>query len=213
MRRLLMAVALSGCLMPVYAQKDFLTPDEADQLRLTQEPEERLRVYLKFAGQRMDLLEQLFAKPQTGRTGVIHDTLEQLTQIVEAIDTVIDDTLRRGRELKSVDFVAKREREILKKLEGYAARELPDASRYAFALDTAIETIRDSTEMAEEDLRDRTRTVEQREADAKKERETMMTPQQMESSRKAEEKKAEEASKAKKKPTLMRKGETAPEKK
>jgi hypothetical protein len=210
MRGLMLALLAWGCLSPALAQKDFLTADEAEQLRLVQDPEARLKVYLKYADQRMDLLEQLFAKAQTGRSGVIHDKLEELTKIVEAIDTVIDDTLRKRRELPTIEFVAAREREILKKLEGWAGLEPEDANRYAFALDTAIDTVKDSVEMAEEDLKDRARSVDEQEEQLKKQRESMMTPQQIEAQKKAAAKKEEEAAKAKKKPTLLRKGETAP---
>ena len=199
---------------PLAAQKDFLTAAEADQVRLVQEPEDRLRLYMKFAEQRMDLLDQLFANKKTGRSGVIHDTLEQLTEIIDAVDIVIDDTLKKRRELTSIEFVAASERQMLARLEKHAASNPDDLPRFEFALDQAIETMRDSAEMAEEDLKTRTRGVETREAELKKERETMMTPERAEEIKTAEaNKKEEEGKQQKKKPTLLRKGETLPGKK
>jgi hypothetical protein len=204
MRRLLIALALTAA--PLTAQKDFLTADEADQVREAQDPDARLKLYVHFARQRVDLLEQLFAKPKTGRSGMIHETLEQYTSIIDAMDTVIDDMLKHGKEILSLDFVAKAEREMLAKLQKFAGLENEDAGRYKFALEQAIETTGDSAEMAEDDLKDRRRGVETKEAEARKQREEMMTPERKEELAKEEKKKAEET--GKKKPTLLRKGET-----
>lgn len=192
------------CALP--AQRDFLTSDEADQLRLAQEPDARLKLYVHFARQRVDLLEQLFAKSQTGRSGMIHQTLEQYVEIIDALDTVIDDMLRKNREIKTLDFVTKAQREMLAKLESFSAVEAPDASRFAFVLDQAIETTRDSADMSEQDLKDRKHEVEVRASEAQKQQREMMTPERREEIQKAEQKKEE--TKKKKQPTLLRKGET-----
>ncbi|MCL4795034.1 MAG: hypothetical protein KJZ84_10735 [Bryobacteraceae bacterium] len=191
----------------VRAQRDFLTADEVDQLRITQEPDPRLRLYLKFAQQRVDLLEQLFSRPATGRSGMIHTTLGQLTQIIEAVDTVIDDTLRKGRELESIEFVAKENRKLLEKLNKFLDQEPPDLDRYQFAMENVIDTLEDSAEMAEEDLRMRRRSVAEREADDRKRRESMSTPERVKEAAETREKEAEQK---KKRPSLLRKGETLP---
>ncbi len=186
------------------AQRDYLTADEVDQLRIAQEPDLRIPLYQKFAEQRISLLEQLFSQKKTGRSGMIHDTLEQYTQITEAIDTFIDDALAHKKPVTTLAGLTKVQRDMLAKLEKFKEANPPDLERYLFVLDSAIDTTRDSIEMSEVDLKTRSQSVETRETEIKRDRQEMMTPE-----RQAEVKKQEEKEKAaeKKRPSLYKPGE------
>jgi hypothetical protein len=211
MKQLALPLLLFSLAWPATAQRDFLTSDEADQLRLAQEPDERLRLYVLFARQRVDMLDQFFAKKQTGRSGMIHQTLEQYTSIIDAIDTVIDDMLRKNKEIKTLETVSRAEKDMLGKLEKFAEDESPDSERWKFALEQAIETTRDSAELAELDLKERKHNVEVKASDERKRNQEMMTPQrraEMEKEAAKTEQAAKDSGKAKKQPSLLRKGET-----
>ncbi len=98
--------------------RDFLTSDEADQIREAQEPNARLLLYAKFATTRVALVEQLLSKEKVGRTTLIHDTLEDYAKIIEAIDTVADDALKRKLDITiGMKEVASAEKQMLATLQ------------------------------------------------------------------------------------------------
>ena len=145
--------------------RDFLTADEIDQVREVQDPSQRMDLYLKFARERVALVEKLVSKNKPGRSGLIHDTLEDYGKIIEAIDTVSDDALERGLPIgEGVAAVKKTEAELLASLKKIQESKPADLSRYEFALTQAIETTQDSADLASED-------VGKREADVVSEKE------------------------------------------
>jgi hypothetical protein len=192
---------------PLAAQRDFLTADETEQIRLNQDPNERLKLYAFFARQRVDLLKEMLSKKKAGRSVEIRDTLNEYSKIIDAIDTVADDALKRKTDIKiGLAAVAKAEREILPLLKQIDESQPEDAERYQFALKQAIETTTDSLELSEEDLNSRTKGIEAKAAKEREQREGMMQPKDLEQ-KKAEEKKAATEEKKRKAPTLKRKGE------
>lgn len=216
MRTLLCGVLLAAALGPLQAQKrDFLTADEADQIKEAQEPNLRLSLYAKFARQRIDLLKALLAKEKAGRSLMIHDTLEDYAKIIDAIDIVADDALQRKLDVKQgLAQVASAEKEMLPVLQKIEINPPKDSDRYEFVLKTAIDTTADSLDSAQEDLGQRAKDVADRAAKEEKARRDAMAPTEREAREAYDKKvaadKAKQESEQKKAPTLMRKGETPP---
>ncbi len=207
MRRLLLFLIA----LPLVAQRDFLTPDEVERIREAQEPNLRLALYANYAKLRLDLLKQLFAKEKPGRSILIYNQLDQYTKIIEAIDIVADDALRRKLDLTlGITEVAKAEEKMLAELQKFSASEPKDISRYDFVLKNAIEVTQDSLEISKTDLKDRSRNVAEREVAIQKEREALLSTEDKKEKAEAEKKSGETERKTRKVPTLRKKGEVPP---
>src|ERR1700689_1411790 len=171
-------VSLSLCAMVVFAApamigqatKDYLTPDELDQVREAQEPNDRIKLYVHFAKKRMDQGNQLIAKDNPGRSALIHDLLDNYTRIIEAIDTVADDALRRKLSIdKGNSVAATEEKTMSSQFQKIEESKPKDLERYDFALKEAIDTTSDSVELAEQDANARAKEIADKEVKQKAE--------------------------------------------
>ncbi len=204
---------------PLAAQRDFLTADEIDQIREAQEPNERLKLYSDFARLRVDLVRNLLSKDKPGRSILIHDTLDEYSKILDAIDTVADSASKTDLKL-GLAAVTAAESAILPMLKQIAESKPKDLARYEFSLTQAIETTSDSLDLAQEDLSKRAGEVEARQSAQRKAAQERMTPvdkdgkPDSEAKSKVDDAKAADGGTPKRKPpTLLRPGEKAGEKK
>ena len=166
MKTLLWCLALAA---PLWAQRDFLTADEASQIREAQEPNERLKLYAKFAKERTQMAQSLANKDKPGRSILIHDALEDYSKILDAIDDVTDDALLRKLEVKlGLEAVVGMEKQTLPMLQKIQSSQPKDLARFDFALQQALETTEDSIKASQEDLGKRSEQVEARDAREKK---------------------------------------------
>jgi hypothetical protein len=192
--------------------RDFLTEFEADQIRVAQDPNERIPFYLQFAKLRLALIDQLLAKEELGRGAKVHDNLADLGRIVEAVDMVIDDALLRDADIsKTIPVLLNTEREWLSRLEAIRVKDPDDLWRYEFVLEDAIYVLEDSIEISSDDLAARKSELIEADGAEKAAREKTMSPERREEVREAEqEQQGEEKEREKKRPSLLKKGESLP---
>lgn len=166
MKRLLIVLLFA---LPAYAQKDFLTGTEIDQVREVQEPVARIKLYLSFAKQRLDQLQSTIAKNRAGRSGEMRQLLEEYTDIIDAIDTVSDDALVRKNDMSSGPAVIiEGEMKFLVQLEKVQESSPRDIEMYDFELKEAIAATNDSLDLEKEDLSSRGKELSSKAAKEKK---------------------------------------------
>jgi hypothetical protein len=210
-----LAILLISAACGFAQERDFLTADEVDQIREAQEPNARLKLYILFARQRLALLDQFLSKEKPGRSALIHDTIEDYTHIIEAIDTVADDALVRKAQLDvGMKEVATAEAEMLAKLQKIEDSAPKDLARYEFALKNAIDTTSDSKELSEEDLHTRAGDVAAQDKKEKQDRDALLGDKEKAENKKANKDAAAAADDGKPKrkpPTLYKPGEKPPD--
>jgi hypothetical protein len=191
---------------PLMADRDFLTSDEADQIREAQDPNARVQLYLHFAKQRLDQVKQLIAKDKPGRSALIHDLLEDYSNIIDAIDTVADDSLKRKKNLDvGIAKVRDSEKGMLADLQKVQDSNPKDLERYEFVLKAAIDSTNESIDSSK-DMGKRASEVLAKEEQEKKQREAMATPEEAKE-KAAQAKKEATDPKQRKPPTLYKPGE------
>jgi len=207
-----LVLAALGAVAGLAAQdRDFLTTDEVEQVRQTQEPNARLKLYNKFAESRILQIEDLLKKEKAGRSVLIHDLLEDLVDILDTIDIVADDALLNNMDVsEGMEDVLSKHKVIAASLRKIDEMDLSDRGRYEFQLQMALDTVDDAIELAEEDLSKRKSDVVAKDRAEKAELEELKTPTQV-AEEKAEAKKQAEFDKktgrTRKPPTLYKPGE------
>ena len=185
---------------------DFLTEFEADLIRQAQDPRKRIPQYLEFARLRLALINQLLAKDEPGRGARVHDNLDELGRMIEAIDMVIDDALLKDADLvETIPALLAVERELLERLEGIQEDDADDLWRYEFVLEDAIDILTDSIEITSDDPTARKVELVEAEAAEKVARDKTMTESRRKEIQDVNEGQKEEE---RKRPSLLKKGET-----
>jgi hypothetical protein len=207
--------AILAGIAPALAQKDFLTEDEVEKVREAQLPNDRLKLYALFARQRLDQLQRLLEKEKKGRSGEARQLLEDYSSIIDAIDTVSDDALKRGVDInEGTVAVTMSEKRFLGQLQKIQDRNPADLDLYEVALKEAIASTSDSMDLAKEDLGARGAKLSAEDKRAKEEAEKTLAAEDAKGKPAEEAKndaKPDDTKPKRKPPTLLRPGEKLPD--
>jgi hypothetical protein len=154
-RRFLIALSLGLLLaLPLFCvqlcaqrRRDPLDPAEIDQLRDAMlEPDTRLKLYVKFARDRMTALEQMRANPKTtDRPRQTHDKLEDFLAVYDELNDNIDMYVGRKDDIrKPLKLIIEADTEFqskLRALKDSANTDAAEAKQYEFVLTNAIDTV------------------------------------------------------------------------
>lgn len=140
--------------LPMWAQRrrDPLNPVEVDQLRDAMlDPDERLKLYVKFARDRMNKLEQMRADPKAvDRPKQTHDMLEDFLAVYDELNDNIEMYMGRKDDIrKPMKLIIEADTEFQAKLRAVKNSENIDAGesqQYEFLLTNALDTVDSSAD-------------------------------------------------------------------
>jgi hypothetical protein len=125
---------------------------EIDQLRdAAQEPELRLKLFVKFARVRLDAVEQVRTDPKvTDKAGATHDRLQDFLDVYDELNDNIDTFSDRRNDIRKVlKVILEADNEFQAKLRALkdSANTTPEQAKpYEFLLANALDTLDSSTQ-------------------------------------------------------------------
>jgi hypothetical protein len=139
---------------PVFAERrrDPLNQLEVDQLRDAMlDPDQRLKLYVKFSRDRMTKLEQMRSDPKVKERGQqTHDMLEDFIGVYGELDDNVEMYVGRKEDIRKVlKLVIEADTEFqskLRALKSAANTNSEEASQYELLLTDALDTVDSSTE-------------------------------------------------------------------
>ena len=152
---ILLILPLVGAIWsPLSAQRrrDPLNPLEIDQLRDAMlDPDERLKLYVKFSRDRMTKLEQMRSDPKTtDRARQTHDMLEDFLGVYDELNDNIDMYVGRKNDIrKPLKLIIEADTEFqsrLRALKNAATTNTAELSQYEFLLTDALDTVDSSAD-------------------------------------------------------------------
>jgi hypothetical protein len=148
----LLALPFFSAQLCAQRRHDPLNPAEIDQLRDAMlEPDTRLKLYVKFARDRMTALEQMRADPKTtDRARRTHDKLEDFLAVYDELNDNIDMYVARKDDVrKPLKLIIEADTEFqskLRALKDSANTDAAEAKQYEFVLTNAIDTVDSSAD-------------------------------------------------------------------
>jgi len=166
MWRFVAAIALvvlgSTAFAAARTRRDPLNAKETDELReAAQDPENRFKLYIKFAQERLVAAEDLRSPttPPTDRGQRIHDALEDFSNLVDEISDNVDNYSRQHQDLrKQLPLLIQADtgwQERLRQFKGAVAKDPElnkDARDFYFVLDGAVDAANELGQNARETL-------------------------------------------------------------
>lgn len=154
MAMVLLSAAANG-VAAVPQKKDYLSSVEADKIRDAETTDERVKLFLTFADDRLKKFQYELEHPSATHHSEILNAL--LNAYIGCVDDAAD-LIQLGREKqenirKGIDLMASRTKQFLAQLEKFAA-DGADRDLYKENLDDAIEGTRDAFQEAEKAKKD-----------------------------------------------------------
>ena len=146
------ASAASAAVAHAQEKPDFLSPDEADKVREAQDPNQRVKLFLDFAGDRLKKLqyELQLKSPQMHKNQIMNGLLSAYAGCIDEAADRIDEGRETDPNMRpSIKDMQKRGKEYLEALQKIEGAGGPELIRFKDSLDDAIEGTQDALKDAD----------------------------------------------------------------
>jgi hypothetical protein len=145
------AAALLGTVARAQDQPDFLTPGEADKIRDAQDPNDRIKLFLDFAADRLKKVqyELRLTTPQVHKQDLLNGLLNGYASCIDEAADRIQEGREKSLQIRSaIKDMQKRGKDYLETLKTIEAANGPDLISYKQSLDDAIAGTQDAVDEA-----------------------------------------------------------------
>ena len=155
-------------------KRDPLTDNESSQIaELSQEPDKRIKLLLKFTQARLATIEQMEGDPRmaAGRGKQVHDLLEDFTSLVDELDDNIDEYAEKKSDIrKALKDVVEADTSFQLKLRTLKEQKASSKEfvEYNFVLQNAAEAVNSSLDNARQALQELEAALKDEKTDKKK---------------------------------------------
>lgn len=142
-----LAWALAGRAARAQDQPDYLSPAEANKVRDAYAPNDRIRLFIGFAGDRLKKLqyELHLTSPQYHRRQILNSLLEAYAHCMDEASDRIDEAEHSGAPIRpAIKDLQKKGKSYLEGLKTIEAANGPELASYRDSLDDAIESTEDA---------------------------------------------------------------------
>jgi hypothetical protein len=132
-------------------QPDFLTPTEADKIRDAQDPNDRIKLFLDFAADRLKKLqyELHLSTPQVHKQDLLNGLLNGYASCIDEAADRIQEGREKSLQIRSaIKDMQKRGKDYLETLKTIEAANGPDLISYKQSLDDAIDGTQEAVDEA-----------------------------------------------------------------
>ncbi|HXT85996.1 MAG TPA: hypothetical protein VN745_03135 [Verrucomicrobiae bacterium] len=149
----LAALALTAGATIAMAQEDtdFLSPSEADKVRNAINPNDRIRLFVAFAGDRLKKLqyELQLTSPQMHKEQILKGLLSAYSHCMDEASDRIEEARDHGAQIRSaIKDMQKHGKDYLQTLQGIESAKRPELDSYKDSLDDAIDGTQDALKSA-----------------------------------------------------------------
>lgn len=149
----LAALALTAGATVAVAQDetDFLSPSEADRVRNAPEPNDRIKLFVAFAGDRLKKLqyELQLTSPQMHKEQILNGLLSAYSHCMDEASDRIEEARDHGAQIRSaIKEMEKHGKEYLQALQSIESAKGPELDSYKDSLDDAIDGTQEALKSA-----------------------------------------------------------------